>query len=187
MLPARILLLLTIGALPCLSAKPVPEPPPKIKTFKSGEGSIAIASRCESRLDNFTPDDLKKTAELDISVTITILSISRSVEGLEEIKNRIIDVRIVNPNPYPVFFQGRQYKENKTIIPRWNTLKGDVWTLAGWDWCGTGVRDWDIEPNGSIDVMIYLHPELKQQQILGRFYRIDRPSTQSDCLLYEKK
>jgi len=61
------------------------------------------------------------------------------------------------------------------------------WVDAGWDWCGTGVRDWDIEAKGSIEVMLYLHPELSDQQILGRFYRADRPSTQSDCLLYEKK
>lgn len=182
-------MLLVIGILPCVSAESVPEQSSKIQTFTGGWGkaSGSGSSRRESKLDSFTPDDLKKTEELASPVTVTILSLGRSVEGLEEIKDRIIDVRIVNPNLYAVFFQGRQYKENTTIKPRWNTLKDGAWTLAGWDWCGTGVRDWDIEPNGSIDVMLYLHPELKEQQILGRFYRTDRPSIQSDCLLYERK
>ena len=186
---ARILLLFAIGILLCKSGEPSPEPSPKIKDFTGGWGkaSGSGSSRRESKFDNFSQDELKKAADLDIPVAITILSLGRSVEGLENIKDRIIDVRITNPNPYPIFFQGRQYKDNKTIKPIWNKLEGAQWVLAGWNWCGTGVRDWDIEANGSIDVMLYLHPELKEQQILGRFYKADKPSIQSDCLLYEKK
>ena len=139
-----------------------------------------------TRLHDFSANALKKSADLDFPVRVEVLSLRRCVDGLEDIKERIIDVLITNPNPYPVFFQGRQYKENKTIKPGWNKLADGRWTLAGWDCCGTHVRDWDVGPGGSIDLMLYLHPELKEQQILGRFYKIDKPSVQSDCLLYEK-
>ncbi len=130
---------------------------------------------------------LKKDAELDAPVAVRIVSLGRKVEGLESIKERIVDVKITNPNPYAVFFRGRQYRDNKTIKPRWNALKDGVWTEAGWDWCERGARDWIVEPGGEIEVMLYLHSELKEQQILGRFYRVDNSSVQSDCLLYEKE
>lgn len=97
-----------------------------------------------------------------------------------------MDVRITNPNPYALLFRGRQYKDSLTIVPQWNTLKNGVWTLT-MDFCGTGVRDYEVAPNATLDLMLYLHPEFKEQQILGRFYRIDKPSMQSDCLLYEKQ
>lgn len=183
----RVFLIFVLGISPCISGEPSPE----TKTFTDGWsqafGSSASSSRHKSRLDHFSQDELKKSADLDFPVTITILSLGRTVEGLEDIKDRIIDIRITNPNSYSIFFQGRQYKDNKTIKPIWNKLKDGQWVLAGADWCGSGVRDWDIEANGSIDVMLYLHPELEEQQILGRFYKADQPSIQSNCLLYEKE
>jgi hypothetical protein len=72
------------------------------------------------------------------------------------------------------------------IILGWNVRKDKAWILAGWDLCGTRVRDWEIGPNESVDLLIHLAPEFKEQQILGRFYRAGQPSVQSDCLLYEK-
>lgn len=187
MLFTRVFLFFVLGISPCISGEPSPE----TKTFTDGWsqafGSSASSSRTKSKLDYFSQDELKKSADLDFPVTITILSLGRTVEGLEDIKDRIIDVRITNPNAYSIFFQGRQYKDNKTIKPIWNKLEDGQWVLAGADWCGSGVRDWDIEANGSMDVMLYLHPELEEQQILGRFYKADKPSIQSNCLLYEKE
>ena len=180
---------MVIGVVPCLSSEPIAKSKDGIQpvTGSWGSGSSRGSSRRESRLDSMSQDDLAKTTDLEFPVAVTILEKGRAVDGLEDISDRIVDVRITNPNSYPIFFQGRQYKENKTIKPRWRTLEEGHWVDAGWDWCGTGVRDWDIEANGSIEVMLYLHPELTQQQILGRFYKADRASIQSDCLLYEKK
>ena len=182
-------LFIVIGVVPCLSSEPIAKSKDGIQpvTGSWGSGSSRGSSRRESRLDSMSQDDLAKTTDLEFPVAVTILEKGRAVDGLEDISDRIVDVRITNPNSYPIFFQGRQYKENKTIKPRWRTLEEGHWVDAGWDWCGTGVRDWDIEANGSIEVMLYLHPELTQQQILGRFYKADRASIQSDCLLYEKK
>ena len=185
----RSFLFIVIGVVPCLSSEPIAKSKDGIQpvTGSWGSGSSRGSSRRESRLDSMSQDDLAKTTDLEFPVAVTILEKGRAVDGLEDISDRIVDVRITNPNSYPIFFQGRQYKENKTIKPRWRTLEEGHWVDAGWDWCGTGVRDWDIEANGSIEVMLYLHPELTQQQILGRFYKADRASIQSDCLLYEKK
>ena len=185
----RSFLFIVIGVVPCLSSEPIAKSEDGIQpvTGSWGSGSSRGSSRRESRLDSLSQDDLAKTTDLEVPVAVTILEKGRAVDGLEDISDRIVDVRITNPNSYPIFFQGRQYKENKTIKPRWRTLEEGHWVDAGWDWCGTGVRDWDIEANGSIEVMLYLHPKLTQQQILGRFYKADRASIQSDCLLYEKK
>jgi len=184
----RLLILFFASGLPCVATEPTPEPSPKIQVFTGAWGKgVGTSSRPTSRLDGLTPDQLKKTGDLAQPVTVKILSTGRTVEGLEEIKDRIIDVRITNPNPYMIFFRGRQYKDNKTIKLGWNKLENGEWKLAGWDWCGTGVRDWEIEPKGTIDLMLYLHPEIKEQQILGKFFKADEPSIQSDCLLYEKK
>ena len=184
----RFMFILLVGCLNCIASDPTPEPSPKIKSYTGGWGkSSGSASRPASRLDGLNPEQLKKTADLAKPVEVSILAVGRSVEGIEEIKNRIIDVRVTNPNPYTIFFRGRQYKENRTIKPGWNKLENGVWKLAGWDWCGTHVRDWEIEPNGTINLMLYLHPELKKQQILGRFFKADDPSIQSDCVLYESK
>ncbi len=174
----------------CNATDPTPSPSPKIKSYTGGwgksTGTIA-ATEPRSHLEKFTADELKKTADLDVPVGVEILSLGRVVEGLEDIKDRIVDVRITNPNPYPIFFQGRQYKENKTIKPGVNKLKDGKWIIAGRDLCGRGVRDWDIEPNGSIDIMLALDPSFKEQQMFGIFYRVDKPSIQSECILYEKR
>ena len=186
--PFRLLLLFFASGLSCVATEPTPEPSPKIQTFTGGWGKWAgTGSRPTSRFDGLAPDQLKKTGNLAQPVTITILSTGRTVDGLEDIKDRIIDVRVTNLNPYSVLFRGRQYRGNTTIVPGWNKLENESWVLAGWDGCGTGVRDWEIKPNESVDLMLYLHPSLKEQQILGRFYRADKLSTQSDCLLYESK
>lgn len=184
---ARLLTVFLASGFSCIATEPSPTPSPEIQAFTAGWGKASgSSSRSASRLDGLTSDQLKKTADLDIPVAVAILEKGRVVEGLEDISERIVDVRITNPNSYPIFFRGRQYMENKTIQPRWRSLKEGHWVDAGWDWCGTGVRDWDVEANGNIEVMLYLHPELSQQQILGRFYKTDRPSIQSDCLLYEE-
>jgi hypothetical protein len=184
----RFMFILLVGCLNCVASDPTPEPPLKIRSYTGGWGKDSgSASMPTSRLDGLAPDQPKKTADLDKPVEASILAIGRSVEGIEEIKDRIIDVRVTNPNPYTIFFRGRQYKNNKTIMPGWNKLENGVWKPAGWDWCGTHVRDWEIEPNGMIKLMLYLHPELKAQQILGRFFKADEPSIQSDCVLYETK
>ena len=149
----------------------------------SGKGS----SVSSTRLQKYSQEELKKTLELDKPVVVEILSVGGAVDSLESIKDRIIRVKITNPNPYAIFVQGRQYKDNKTIKEIWKTLKNGLWADAGWDWCGTGVRDWEISPSESIDVILTLHPDLKEQQILGRFFKQDKPSIQSDCLLYENK
>lgn len=184
----RFMFILLVGCLNCIASDPTPEPSPKIKSYTGGWGKgSASASLSASRLDGLTPDQLKKTSDLAKPVEVSILGVGRSVEGIEEIKDRIIDVRVTNPNPYKIFFRGRQYKDNKTIKPGWNKLENGVWKLAGWDWCGTHVRDWEIEPNGTINLMLYLHPELREQQILGTFYKADEPSIQSEIVLFEKK
>jgi len=146
---------------------------------------VGVSASPQSRLSELRPEDYKKSADLDVPVIVTVLSVGRVVKGLEEIQDRIVDVRVTNPNPYAIFFQGRQYRDNKTIKPGWGTRKDGEWKIVGWDLCGTGIRDWEIEPHGSIDLMLYLHPDLKEQRIYGRFYRVDQPSTQSECLLYE--
>jgi len=185
--PLRLLILVLASSLPCAAEEATSAPSSKIQTFTGGWGKgSGSSSGPTSRLNELTLDQFKKTADLPQPVTVEILSKGRTVEGIEEIKERIVDIRITNPNPYTIFFQGRQYRDNKTIKPRWKKMEEGNWVDAGWDWCGTGVRDWDIEAKGSIEVMLYLHPELSDQQILGRFYRVDRPSMQSDCLLYEK-
>jgi hypothetical protein len=173
----------------CVALEPTPEPSPSVQPVKGawGRGS-GSSSPPRSRLDGYPPSELKQTADLAKPVEVSLLSVGRTVEGLEEIKDRIIDVRVTNPNPYTIFFRGRQYKDNKTITPGWNKLEHGVWALAGWDdFCGTHVRDWEIEPNGTVDLMLYLHPTLKKQQILGRFFKADEPSIQSECVLYETK
>ena len=168
---------------------PTISPPSKIKRFTGGwsKSTGPGFSLSESRLDKFTADELKKTAHLDVPVSVEVLGLGRVVEGLEDIKDRIVDVRITNPNPYPIFFQGRQYRENKTIKLGVNKLEDGKWIIAGRDLCGRGVRDWDIEPNGSIDVMLALDPNLKEQQMFGTFYKTEKPSIQSECVLYEKR
>lgn len=188
MSPLRFLILFLAGNLLCAAAEPDPGPSPKTQALTGGWGkSYGTGSRPASRLDGLTPDQFKKTSDLAQPVTVTTLSTGRTVEGIEEIKERIIDVRITNPNSYAIFFRGRQYKDNKTIKSGWNKLENGVWKLAGWDWCGTGVRDWEIEPNGTMDLMLYLHPELKEQQILGTFFKADEPSVQFETVLYEKR
>lgn len=146
---------------------------------------VGVFASPKSRLSELRLEDYKKSADLDVPVIVTVLSVGRVVKGLEEIQDRIVDVRVTNPNPYAIFFQGRQYRDNKTIKPVWGARKDGEWKIVGWDLCGTGVRDWEIEPHGSIDLMLYLHPNLKEQRIYGRFYRVDQPSTQSECVLYE--
>jgi len=141
-----------------------------------------------SRLSDLSTEEFKKTADLDHPVTVEVLSTGRKVEGLTDIADRLVDVRITNPNPYGILFFGRQYRENKTVKLTWNTWKDGHWVRAGRDWCGTGVRDWVIPPGGSIDVLLTLASDLgSQQQLLSTFYRLDKPSVQSDCLLYEHK
>jgi hypothetical protein len=184
----RFLILFVASVFSCVAAEPEPAPSPKIKAFTGGWGKgQGTSSHAPSRLDALTPDQFKKTSDLAHPLKVTILSTGRTVEGIETIKDRIVDVRITNPNPYTIFFRGRQYKDNKTIKPGWNKLENGVWKLAGWDSCGTGVRDWDIEPNGTMDLMLYLHPDLKEQQILGIFFKADEPSIQSEIVLYEKR
>jgi len=185
----RKVLILPFVAFLHASAEPGPTPSATIHSYTGGwsKATAAANSLSQSRLDKLSPSELNKYAELDSPVTVIVLSVGRLVQGLEDIKERIVDVRITNPNPYSIFFQGRQYRENKTIKPKLNKLKDGKWTLAGRDLCGRGVRDWVIEPNASIDVMLSLDPELKEQQLVGTFYRVDKPSIQSDCLLYEKK
>jgi len=156
-----------------------------VKTFW-GSGSSVGAQRVTSRLYKLKPEEYKKSADLDTPVAVTVLSVGRVVKGLEKIQDRIVDVRVTNPNPYAIFFQGRQYLDNKTIKPVWGALKDGEWKIVGWDWCGTGIRDWEIEPHGSIDLMLYLNPDLQEQRIYGWFYRVDQPSVQSEYLLYEK-
>jgi hypothetical protein len=184
----RFLICLLLGSMSGVTAEPTPESSSKVQPIKGvwGRGSGSSNSQPKSRLDGYTSNELKQTADLAKPVEVSLLSVGRTVEGLEEIKDRIIDVRVTNPNPYTIFFRGRQYKDNKTIKPGWNKLENGVWKLAGWDWCGTHVRDWEIEPNGTVDLMLYLHPKLKKQQILGRFFKADEPSIQSECVLYEK-
>lgn len=141
-----------------------------------------------SRLSDVSPEDLKKTAELDHPVTVEILSTARKVEGLTNIADRLVDVRITNPNPYALFFPGRRYLGNVTAKLTWKAWKDGQWVKAGSDWCGTGVQDWVIPPGASTDVLLWLAPNLgSQQQLLSTFYRLDKPSVQSDCLLYEHK
>jgi len=187
----RFLIIFLIWSVNCIASDATPEASSKIKSYTGGwgkgSGSSSSGSQLPSRLDGLTSDQLKKTADLAKPVEVSILAVGRSVEGIEEIKDRIIDVRVTNPNPYTIFFRGRQYKDNKTIKPGWNKLENGVWKLAGWDWCGTHVRDWEIEPNGTIDLMLSLHPELKEQQILGKFFKADEPSIQSECVLFETK
>lgn len=184
----RFLILILASGVSCVAADPDPTPSPQIQAFTGGwPKGYGTGSRPTSRLDGLSPDQFKKASDLEQPVTVTTISTGRTVEGLEEIKDRIVDVRITNPNPYTIFFRGRQYKDNKTIKPGWNKLENGVWKLAGWDWCGTGVRDWEIEPNGTVDLMLYLHPELKEQQILGIFFKADEPCIQSETVLYEKR
>lgn len=186
MRPVRFLILVFAGGLSGVAAEPTADPSSNTQTFVGGWGKgYGTGSGPTSRLDGLTADQLKKTADLDQPVMVTIRSVGRTIESLGESKVRIIDVRITNPNPYAIFFQGRQYLDNKTIRPGWGTLKNGEWKIIGWDWCGTGIRDWEIEPRGSIDVMLCLHPDLEKQRIYGLFHRVDRPSTQSECLLYE--
>lgn len=183
---------IAIGVLVILSTSLHAESPtdtlPDIEPVKTfwGSGSSVGAQRVTSRLYKLKPEEYKKSADLDAPVAVTILSTGRLVKGLEKIQDRIVDVRVTNPNPYAIFFQGRQYLDNKTIKPVWGALKDGEWKIVGWDWCGTGIRDWEIEPHGSIDLMLYLHPDLPEQRIYGRFYRVSQPSVQSEYLLYEK-
>lgn len=139
----------------------------------------------KSPLEGLSAED--KTSELDRPVTVEILGAGRKVEGLADVADRLVDVRITNPNPYRVFFFGRQYLDNKTATLTWNTWKDGQWVRAGRDWCGTGVRDWHVAPGASIDVLLWLSPNLGAQQLLSTFYRADKPSVRSDCLLYERK
>jgi|GEM_PF-2956351 len=145
------------------------------------------SSRPPSRLDRLKPEERAQTAELDAPVTVELLGRGRSMEGLEDAADRIeiIDVRVTNPNPYPLFFRGRHYRDHKTIAARWNRREGDGWKRVGWDWCGTGIRDWDLPAGGSLDLMLIAHRQYGRQQILGMFYRADKPSVRSECLLYE--
>lgn len=188
---ASVLLILASQAAISVASDATGTPEPsKIRSFTGGWGKgtgHASSQLGNSRLYDLPSDAFKKTAELDAPVRVEILEVGRIVEGLEGIKDRIIDVKITNPNPYPIFFQGRQYRDNSTIKPGWRTLRDGVWVDAAWDWCRRSTRDWDLEPNGSMKLMIYLHPQFKEQQIVGRFYRTDQPSVQSDCLLYEKQ
>ncbi len=191
------------GSAGCLLAGEPPDPTPQVppanltgqestpaETGKTRSFNSIYSHRPsdppKSRRDNFSEEEWKKTTELDRPVTVEILSTGRKIEGLAEAAERLVDVRITNPNPYGIFFFGRQYGENKTVTLTWNTWKDGHWVRAGRDWCGTGVRDWDIPAGGSIDVLLSLSPNLgPRQQLLSTFYRADKPSVQSDCLLYE--
>lgn len=187
----RFLIIFLIWSVNCIASDPTPQASPKIKSYTGGwgkcSGSSSSSSQLPSRLNGFTSDQPKKTADLAKPVEVSILAVGKSVEGIQDIKVRIIEVRVTNPNPYTIFFRGRQYKDYKTIKPGWNKLENGVWKLAGWDWCGTHVRDWEIEPEETINLMIYLHPELNEQQILGKFFKADEPFIQSECVLYETK
>lgn len=189
MIPLRCLFLVAVLASCGMAAEPEPAPASKITSFTGGwgKGSSAGRFREPSRLDGLTPDELKKTGDLAQPVAVTVLSTGRPVEGLLNIKDRIVDVRITNPNPYTIFFRGRQYRDNTTIKPIWNKLEDGAWKVAARDWCGTVVRDWEIAPGGTMDLLLTLHPELKEQQIVGLFYKAEKPSVQSECVLYEKR
>lgn len=174
-----------------MASPPASDEQPKIKSYTGGwgkdSGSSVSASRLQSRLDAFTPDQLKKTADLAKPVEASFVAVGRSVEGLEILKDRLVEVRVTNPNPYKAIFRGREYRTNVIISPIYKTLEDGTWKVAGADMCGTGVRDWEIEPNGTVDLMLYLHPTLNKQQVLGKFFKADEPSIQSECVLYETK
>jgi len=160
----------------------------KVRSVTYTSTNKASHSTPRSRIGVLSPDELKKSADLDLPVTVETLSTGRKVEGLAEMADRLADVRITNPNSYAIFFPGRRYLGNVTATVTWKTRKGGEWVISGRDWCGTGVQDWVIPPGASIDVLLWLSSNLgPQQQLLSTFYRRDKPSVQSECLLYEHK
>lgn len=179
---------LFLGALSGIAAEP--SPAPKVKTYIGGWGKgsgSGTSLAAPSKLDGLTPDQLKKKADLAKPLQVSLVGIGRKIAGLADISERVVDVRLTNPNPYPVFFRGRHYRDNTTINPTWSKWENGKWTPAGWDWCSRNTRDWEIAPGASLDVMFTLHPELTNQQVLGTFYKSDEPSVRSECVLYERK
>src|SRR5689334_6970469 len=79
-------------------ADPTPAPAAKSPSKSdSGWGKVSGTPeprRSASRLANLAPELLKKTAELALPLTVEIVSVGRSVKGLETIRERIVDVRI---------------------------------------------------------------------------------------------
>ena len=157
------------------------------KTWGKSKGFGGGHFREKSRLAGLTNTELNQTADLTQPVKVEILETGVILPGLEEVSDRLILVRLTNQNSYSIFFQGRRGKNYQTIKQRWNNFEHNKWELAGWDWCGTGVRDLDVGANEQIDVLLVLHPQLGKQQILGNFYKTGEISTQSEVLLYESK
>ena len=124
-----------------------------------------------------------RIAELAKPVTVEVIS----VEPHKDEKSDKINVKITNPNFYTVCFSSRGPWDAKTISQRSKTLKSGYWVDYGFDWCGTGIKEWEIRPGKSVHVTLCLDPKLTDQQILGRFYVKDEPRVQSDCLLYTRK
>ena len=64
---------------------------------------------------------------------------------------------------------------------------GDSWGAFEWDWCGTGMRPYDVAPDQTIEVTITTFPDgqNRPQRIYSIFYEKEHPDRCSLVLLHE--
>lgn len=157
-----------------------PSPTPTIKSFTRGWGKGTSTSHDPiSILDSFKGKAIPENGHLEKPMQSVFLSRD----------DRLVKVKLTNPNQYNIVFRGRQYKGDPTIKQIIKTQEDGKWKMTGQDLCGTHVRDWSLAAGESTDVLLVLGlgPVGKKEQVWALFYKEEDPTIHSECLLFEEK